>query len=52
MSTKPKVIQVLPEPSLAVTAHTLMTIVFDVPVVMGSGVIYLAHSPSACSCRG
>lgn len=50
MATAPKVTQVLPEPSLAVAANTLVTIVFDVPVVMGTGVAYLAHSPSACRC--
>ena len=50
MSTQPKVTQVLPEPSLAVTAHTLVTIAFDVPVAMGTGVVYLGHSSSACAC--
>ena len=46
---KPKVIEVTPEVPHELHENTLVSIVFDTPVVMGSGVVYIGNSVSVTS---
>ena len=46
---KPKVIEVTPEVSHELHENTLVSIVFDTPVVAGTGIVYIGNSVSVTS---
>ena len=48
VSVAPKVLQVTPDIATTVTANTLVTVVFDVPVAVRGGGVFIGRTMSRC----
>ena len=48
VSVAPKVLQVTPDITTTVTANTLVTVGFDVPVAVRGGVVFIGRTMSRC----
>ena len=46
VSMAPKVLQVTPDIAASVTANTLVTVVFDVPVAVRGGAVFIGRTMS------